>query len=139
MKNSISVIVLFEEPFWIGIIEKTSIKGYVAAKVTFGPSEPTNNVIYDFLLNKADSLKFSAPKCVDRQNRVIKNPKRLIRAAQKQLQNTKIISKAHNAIKAMQELSATQNKLQTKQQAKVIQEKKYTIKKAKKKQKHRGH
>ena len=41
--NTGTLTVLFEDPFWIGLFEKTDNEGLHVCKVTFG-AEPKNNV-----------------------------------------------------------------------------------------------
>jgi hypothetical protein len=52
--------VLFEEPFWIGIFERSYAGQYEACKVTFG-AEPKENELYEFILRHFNSLRFSPP------------------------------------------------------------------------------
>ena len=49
--NSIKLTVLFEDPFWIGILERTDKQGYAVAKTIFG-SEPTEVEVYQFISGK---------------------------------------------------------------------------------------
>ena len=46
--NTLYLTVLFEQPFWIGILERSGEGRYEACKVTFG-AEPRDAEVYDFL------------------------------------------------------------------------------------------
>lgn len=50
--------VLFEGPFWIGLLERIEAGRYTVCKITFGP-EPKDAEVYDFLLANWPSLRFS--------------------------------------------------------------------------------
>ena len=57
-KISITLKVFFEDPFWIGILERVEDQQLSVCKITFG-SEPKDYEIYDFLLKKYRQLQFS--------------------------------------------------------------------------------
>ena len=75
IKDSIRITVLFEDPFWVGILEKTTREGYSVAKTIFG-SEPTNNDVYYYLLKRFDELFFSKLQSDDQKIIREINPKR---------------------------------------------------------------
>ena len=50
--------VFFEEPFWVGVFERSDGGRLSAAKVTFG-AEPKDYEIYNFILNHYYDLRFS--------------------------------------------------------------------------------
>ena len=58
--ETISLTVLFDEPFWIGLLERFDGKKYEVCKVTFG-AEPKDYEVYQFLLRNTYKLKFSTP------------------------------------------------------------------------------
>ena len=64
-----SLTVFFEDPFWIGIVERIEDGKLMAAKHVFG-AEPTGIEILDYVKNHYDDLKFSpavaCPLCQDR-------------------------------------------------------------------------
>ena len=138
MANTIKITVLFEDPFWVGILERSAQKGYTVTKVIFG-AEPTNNDIYHFLLKHFDNLQFSQP--VAEEQKTIKkiNPKRKQRAAQKELQDDRLVSKTHESIKRMQEEVKVSKKQTSKQKNEELKQRKYQLKQEKRKQKHNGH
>ncbi len=130
--------VYFDAPFWVGVFERTEDGALQVCRVTFG-SEPKDQEIYDFVLNRYADLKFSAPvQDLGEVNKRV-NPKRLKRQIQKATQAHGIRTKAQEAIQMQREA----NKVQRKQSAKaerMLQKKiDFEMKQLKKKQKKRGH
>ena len=89
--------VFFEEPFFVGVFEKTDSGELSVCKVTFG-AEPTDAEIYAFILRHYNKLKFSPPiKTIQKQK--ADNPKRRSRAARKQLEKIGIGTQSQPALK----------------------------------------
>ena len=85
---SVAVKVFFEEPFWIGVVERTSEEGLRVCKVTFG-AEPKDCQVAEFFLEHYYRLRFSpAVEAVVRVERL--NPKRMQREAHRQVQEAGI-------------------------------------------------
>lgn len=135
--NSIFTI-LFEKPFWIGIYERFNDDKYEVAKIYFGTKEPTNNDIFNYLLNNYNSFIFSTPSHCDQKISKYQNPKRAQRDANKQLRDIGIGTKAQQELKAQFEnnkkLRKTNSKLRKAEQEKA----KYELRQEKKKNKHKG-
>ena len=49
--------VFFEEPFWIGVFERSQNGKLSVCKVTFG-AEPKDYEVLDFILHNYDQLRF---------------------------------------------------------------------------------
>ena len=58
MNNSIKLTVFFEEPFWVGIFERSCEEKYDVLKIVFGP-EPKDYQVYEFILKNFHKLRFS--------------------------------------------------------------------------------
>ena len=56
--DTLTLTVFFEEPFWVGVFERVSAGKLSVRKVTFG-AEPKDYEVYDFILKRYDTLKFS--------------------------------------------------------------------------------
>ena len=98
--------VCFENPFWIGVIERIENGKLSVSKVTFG-AEPKDYEVSNFVLRHYFDLRFSpAVATVVKENKI--NPKRMQREVKRQLQNTGIGTKSQQAMKLQQE----QNKLE---------------------------
>lgn len=133
-----SITVMFDEPFWIGIYERQVGSKYEACKITFG-AEPKDYEVYDYLLKKYASLKFSpAIKTKVLADKNV-NPKRMQRLVSKQLNNVGVGTKAQQAFKLMQEQSKQIRKVSSKQKREKEKERRFERKSAKRKEKHKGH
>ena len=83
-KVKVTMTVLFEEPFWIGIYEREDGESYQAAKILFG-AEPKGLEVQEYLLKNVYRLSFGTgekSQISDKQTR--KNPKRMQREIRKQ-------------------------------------------------------
>ena len=133
-----SLTVLFEEPFWIGILERSDGKRYEVCKIVFG-AEPTDGEVFEFLLKNYNRLKFSCPvKAEPIEERRI-NPKRMQRIIKKKTENTGVGTKAQQALA----LEREQNKLERKTKSREVKEAEKALrfeqKQQKKKEKKKGH
>lgn len=140
MEISVKLIVLFSDPFWIGIFEKYEKDVYSVCKVTFG-SEPKDEEVYNLLLLKYDSLKFSN-EVIDKDNKImnkIENPKRLQRKIKKEVNNNEIGTKAQIALKKQYEENKLLRKKSRKEKKQEIEERNFELRQIKKKKKHKGH
>jgi hypothetical protein len=52
--------VTFENPYWVGILERFDECGYSVAKIIFGP-DPSAEVIHSTILRSYQAIKFSKP------------------------------------------------------------------------------
>ena len=106
---SVAVKVFFEEPFWIGVVERTSEEG----------------------------LRFSpAVEAVVRVERL--NPKRMQREAHRKVQEAGIGTKSQQALKLQHERLKTERKASGRERQEADQLRKFMLKQQKKKEKHRG-
>ena len=105
-------------------------------KITFG-AEPKDYEIYDFILKNYYQLRFSLAVATDVKE-VGRNPKRVQREVQKQLQNTGIGTKSQQALKLQQEQLKTERKIVSREQREAEKQRQFEMKQQKKKKKHRG-
>ena len=131
-KISGKLTVFFENPFWVGIFENFENDNLSVCKVTFG-SEPKEYEIYDFILERFDTLKFSN-EMKSNFNEKVKNPKR----RQKELQSKKFLKKSEEILKLQYEEKKKERKVKTKQEKEFEKQRKFLLKQEKKKQKHKG-
>ena len=131
-KISGKLTVFFENPFWVGIFENIENDNLSVCKVTFG-SEPKEYEIYDFILERFDTLKFSN-EMKSNFNEKVKNPKR----RQKELQSKKFLKKSEEILKLQYEENKKERKVKTKQEKELEKQRKFLLKQEKKKQKHKG-
>ena len=133
-----SLTVLFEEPFWIGIYERSDGKECEVCKITFG-AEPKDYEVYEFLLKNWGNLKFSPPVKETTNTEKASNPKRLQRKIKRTLQNEGIGSKAQQALKLMHEQGKLARKADSGKRREAEAERQVELKQKKKKEKHKGH
>lgn len=129
--------VFFEEPFWVGVWERSGNNSYSAAKVTFG-AEPSDREILEFLLDSYRTLVFSKPHA-DRERRfVVPNPKRAQRAAARAVLSAGVGTKAQQALKEQYEAGKQEHKQVSRTERLAEEERKFQLRQEKKKAKHRG-
>ncbi len=128
--------VFFEDPFWVGVFERSDGSRLSAAKVTFG-AEPKDYEIYNFILNHYYDLQFSP--AVDAVIKAAKkNPKRVQRDIKKKMENVGIGTKSQQALKLQQEQTKAERKGRMRKHKKADTQRQFELKQQKKKDKHRG-
>ena len=132
----ISLKVIFEDPFWVGVFERMEKGKLCVAKVTFG-AEPKESEVYDYLLQHYHELTFS-PAVRVKERAKVENPKRKKREAQRATATQGIGTKSQQAMKLLQEQNKIERKERTKEQREAEKERKYELGREKKKQKHKG-
>lgn len=128
--------VYFDDPFWVGVFERTEGGKLSAAKVTFG-AEPKDYEVYQFILKHYCSLPFS-PAVTAAVKEAPRNPKRVQRDIRKQLRDTGIGTKSQQALKLQQEQSRQERKVKSREQKQNEVKRIFALKQQKKKEKHRG-
>ena len=134
---SVKLTVYFENPFWIGIFERSIDEKLSVCKVIFG-AEPKDNEIFEFVLNRYSKLKYSPEIQYEKVFKEKVNPKRVQRDVKKQLNNNGVGTKSQQALKLQQEQNKTIKKMKTKEQKELKKEKLYSLKQQKKREKHKG-
>lgn len=137
MLYKISITILFENPFWIGVYERTIENKYEVCKITFG-QEPKDYEVYDFLIKNWSRLIFSKPISSIKEIERKINPKRMKRQINSQLENKGIGTKAQQALKIQHEQSKIERKIISREMKEMEKERKFYIRMQKKKQKHKG-
>ena len=136
-RSSVTLTVLFDAPFWVGVFERVEDDKLTVAKVIFG-AEPKDYEVYEFILKNFYRLKFS-PSLVIENNHTFENPKRKQRAARKQMQKTGLGTKSQQALQLQLEARKIKLKNFNKMQQAVLKQHRFELKKQKHKEKHRGH
>lgn len=135
--NALTLTVFFEEPFWVGVFERVSAGKLSVCKVTFG-AEPKDYEVYDFILKRYDTLKFSGAVEMG-VRRTADNPKRRRRDAKKQLRKAGIGTKSQQALQQQREASKIGRKQITKEERDAEKCRQRALKERQRKEKHRGH
>jgi hypothetical protein len=134
-----TLTVLFDGQFYIGLLEYTMGGQYYACRHIFG-ADPGESEIMRFVLHRMPELLAAKnPASTDDDSLHVKiNPKRLKRIAARQLKETAVSTKAQAAIKVEQEQQVVERKQQSREERLAKEEYKRGLKTEKKKQKHRG-
>lgn len=136
-KISGMLTVFFDEPFWVGVFERTENGQLSAAKFTFG-AEPKDSEVLEFALRHYYELKFS-PAVEAKSRKTADNPKRRQRDAHRQMSDSGIGTKSQQALKLMQEQNKTERKQLTKQQREAEKQRQFDLRQQKRREKHKGH
>lgn len=135
MKSSLTVF--FEDPFWIGVFERTDEGKLTVCKVTFG-AEPRDGDEWEFILQHYDKLLFST--AVETEIRqTADNPKRRLRNARKQTERSGVSTKSQEALQLQREERKTERRQLGREQREADIQHRFEMKQQKKKEKRRGH
>lgn len=135
-KVSLTFFVFFEEPFWVGVVERFSDGMMEVSKVTFG-AEPKEYEVYGWLLTNYYGLRFS-PAVKAEEKKEHSNPKRRQREAKRQTANAGIGTKSQQALSLQYEQLKEERKVRTREQKEAEKEARFELKQQKRKEKHRG-
>lgn len=135
---SVKLTVFFEDPFWVGVFERTDGEMLETSKVIFG-SEPKDYEIYSFILQNYYKLIFSRPIKVDAVEQKAINPKRLKRIVKKETDQKGVGTKAQQAMKLEHEKRKEEHKKTSKEKREELERIKFEKRQAKKKEKKKGH
>ena len=135
-KVSVVLRVFFEDPFWIGVLERVEGGRMTVCKITFGP-EPKDYEVHGFLAKEYYGLRFSpAVAAAVKENHV--NPKRIQRQVRRELQDTGMGTKSQQALKLQQEQMKTDRRAVSREKKETEARRQFELKQQKKKEKHRG-
>lgn len=135
MKTSLTVF--FEDPFWVGVFERTDEGKYAVCKVTFG-AEPTDNEVWAFVEKHYGDLVFS-PAVETEIRQAADNTKRRQRSAKKLLSGTGVGTRAQQALQKQREEQKTERKEINRELREAEKQRRFELRRQKKKEKHRGH
>ena len=136
-KANVKLTVYFEEPFWVGIFERIEDGKLSVAKVAFG-AEPKDYEVQEYIQKYYFSLKFSLAVEVIVKS-IKRNPKRMQRAAKKQMLETGIGTKSQQALKLQQEQNKQERKERSHKKKEAEEQRMFELKQRKKREKHKGH
>ncbi|RDU22912.1 YjdF family protein [Anaerosacchariphilus polymeriproducens] len=136
-KVTVKFKVYFEEPFWIGVIERIENQKLSVCKITFGP-EPKEYDIQKYILNNWHTLKFSPAIETFNMSSDKINPKRLQRKVKKEILDLGIGTKSQQALKLQQEEKKLHRKAKTRKEKEAESKRIFAMKQEKRKAKHKG-
>ena len=129
--------VFFDEPFWVGVFERTDGGKLSVCKVTFG-AEPKDYEVWEYVLRHYYGLKFSPAVEADMRQRA-DNPKRRQREAGKQMERSGVGTKSQQALQIQLEQNKQERKVKSREQKLAEAERQFALKQQKKREKHKGH
>ena len=132
-----TLTVFFDDPFWVGVLEREEDGKLSACKITFG-AEPKDYEVYALLMERWNELAFSPPVRADARRTLPGNPKRMQRAIQKQLGAQGIGTKSQQALKLQHDENKAKRKAKTKAEKEAKQERQFEIRQRKRREKMRG-
>ncbi len=134
-KVSVTLRVFFEEPFWIGLLEKQEDGKLSVCRIVYG-AEPREYEVEEHILIHFWRLRFSpAVKAAARDVRI--RPKQRQREARK-VQEAGIGTKAQQALKLQYEEQKEAGKARKRERKEADAQLRFEQKQQKKKEKHRG-
>ena len=135
--EELKLTVYFEDPFWVGVFERTQNGTLSVCKITFG-AEPKDYAVHAYVLRHFYELRYS-PALSARQYVQCSNPKRRQRQVQKQLSGAGVGTKSMQALAAQREQLKTERKQQSRAQQEAEQQRSFEQKQRKKLEKHKGY
>lgn len=136
--HRITCTVFFEDPFWVGVWERSGEGAYSAAKTTFG-AQPKDAEVWAYLLERYDGLAFSRPDAKAERLAAAPNPKRAQREAARAVRADGVGTKAQQALKSQYEAGKLEHKSLSRLERLAQEERKFQLRQEKRKAKHRGH
>jgi len=138
MSNSVKLSIFFEDPFWVGVFERTTEDSYQVFRQVFG-AEPRDCELYEFILASYNRIRYSTPIKSEAQEEKRINPKRLQKKISREMEKAGIGTKAQNAIKQQYEENKTERRKTSREKKELEEQQKFELRQMKKKEKHKGH
>ena len=133
----LTLTVYFDEPFWVGVFERTEDGRLSVCKVTFG-AEPKDYEVWAFVLEHYHQLTFSPAVEADTRQ-AADNPKRRQRNVGKQMARTGVGTKSQQALQMQLEQNKQERRAKSREQKLAEAERLFALKQQKKREKHKGH
>ena len=137
MSGEGNLTVFFEDPFWVGVFERRIGKKLSVCKVTFG-AEPKDCEVLEFVLNHYYELSFS-PAITVESRQMADNPKRRLREARKQMEQSGISTKSQEALRLQREEMKTERRQISREEREEEETRRFELKQMKRKEKQKGH
>ena len=132
---SAKLTVFFEDPFWVGVVERIEADRLTACKITFG-AEPKDYEVYAFLLENYDRLAFS-PSVEAKAKTEAYNPKRMQRELRKQAASVGTGTRSQQALQMQREANKLARKTVSREQE-AEKQRQFELHRQKQREKHRG-
>ncbi len=137
MKNSaVKLTVFFEDPFWVGVFERTEGGRLSVCKTTFG-AEPKDCEVWAYVLKYYSRLRFSPSVAVPVRQTAV-NPKRIQRQLRKQADCSGLGTRSQQALQLQREQNKQERRTRSRAQRELEEQRQFALKQKKRKEKHRG-
>lgn len=133
---SIGLTVYFEDPFWVGVFQRTAEGKTRFCKVTFG-AEPKDYEVAQYLLKHYVRLPFG-PEVQASERQAAHNSKRDRREARRQVRAAGAGTKAQQALARQRELQKTERRMTSRADREEEEKHRFEERQRKKKEKHKG-
>lgn len=134
---SSTLTVFHDGQFWVGVIERNENGQLTVSKNLFG-TEPSNEEILRFVVEKWQDLDFSEPIADSESPKKAANPKRRMREASKAVRRCDVSTKAQQALSQERENRKAKAKSDNAERRQLLKDQRFEQKKAKRKQKKNG-
>ena len=133
---SVTLVVFFEDPFYVGVIERVCEGQMTASRRVFG-AEPRDAEVLSFILAEYDRMKLSPAVAAGVRERAM-NPKRAKRDADRRLAGEGIGTRSLRALSAGREAMKAERTERRHEAREAQREKAFALRQQKRKEKKRG-
>lgn len=133
---SVELTVFFEEPFYVGVVERVCDGRLTASRTVFG-AEPRDAELLAWVLKTYDKLVFS-PAVEAAERPCSRSPKRAKRDAGRRLEREGIGTKSQQALAAGREAQKAERRETARGQREARAQQRFELKQQKRKEKRRG-
>jgi hypothetical protein len=133
----ITFMVIFQEPFWVGIVTRLEGENQSVFRFDFG-AEPSDREVYEWILHHFDEMRFSPQVEAEKSICLASNPKRRQRQTAKILAQS-VGTKSQQALQLAREEFKHDHSELSKQAREEKEARLFQLKQEKRKEKHRGH
>ena len=138
--SAITLTVFFEDPFWVGVVERREGQALQAVRHVFG-AEPAPPEVLEFVLRDLDALleRPAVSVAVELPGARPASPKRAAREAARQLAQRGGTTQAQEALRLQIEQNKAERKRRSRAAREAEEDYKRQVKVQKAKDRHRGH
>jgi hypothetical protein len=132
--------VLFDKPYWIGVLEDERDGNLYVARHIFG-AEPSDQIVYAFVLHELLALqsRMTVGIPIEAAERKLANPKRMQREIRRELARDSLTRKAHEAMRLQIETRKQEHRRESRAERETLKNYKRELAREKAKARHRGH
>jgi hypothetical protein len=136
----LTLTILFEDPFWVGVFERTSPGTFEIARVVFG-DEPSDAAVWAFVRDRFDwaSLARVETAAGQRPSPRHTNPKRRQREAAAAVTRRGMSTRSQLALQAAREETRQVGRQERRRAKSEEAERRFALRQARKKERRRGH